>query len=357
MNNAGNVMKIVWAVDPFVEDKSQQRAAAWALRSLTKSLKAEIEPVYSLGAYPARVPFESPKDLIEYVQAKAQDEFEEILRRVKLPGLKPITVLANSAGSRRETVDQLVDHAREVGAEMIVASTRARKGPQRWMTGSFAESLMLHSDVPLFLVNPQWEHPTDLKHILFPTDFSDESKEAFSKVVKLAEEIGGRITIHHKISFDLNPGLEIALAAYPPFLPIPPETFDEEVRKKKTEALRWADFARAEGVLADVFVDGRVTGTPADSILRFAKKKAGLIAMAARSGPVAAVLLGSTTRQVVRSSPVPVWIVHTPQKKKAALAKVRGLRLRKRPAPLPFTVTEADIMDDLRYHGRKKRGA
>lgn len=349
MTKNHKTMKIIWAVDPFVEDKTLQLTAALALRSLSRDLKGiEIEPVYSIGRY---------QNLIDPIQPRAQEAFERVFRRVSLPDLEKITVLANSGGNLRETVDQVIAYAKEEGAGMIVASTRARKGPQRWMTGSFAESLILRSDIPLLIVNSHSEQTGNFKHILFATDFSDESKVAFNQVVGFAAAIGGRITVYHKISYDMNPGLEIAFAAYPPFLPMPPEAFDEEVLKRKGEAQRWADFALAEGVFAEAVVDGRLNGTPAESILRFAKKNSGLIAMAAHSGPVATVLLGSTTRQVVRASSLPVWIVHTPAKKKAPLARVRELRSRKRTPPLPFTITEADIMDDLRYHGRKRRKA
>ena len=357
-NQTSQVSKIIWAVDPFAKDKSFQKNAAWGLRALVKDEKTVIEPVYSLGSYPSGLPFEGPKDLLEQVRLKAQDEMEELLRRVKLPGLLPIRVLPALTDTLRGRTDQLIAYAKESGACLIVASTRARKGPNRWITGSFAESLMLRSDVPLFLVNPWWDRSSDLKQILFPTDFSDESKGAFRQVLQLAKAMKGRVTIYHKIGYDLDPVVGIGLAAFPPFIPIPPETYEEEVKARKEQALRWAKEADGQGVRADTFVDARVVGSPSDAILRFSKKKPGMIAMAAHSGSLAAVMLGSTTRQVVRSSGVPVWIVHTPPKQKKREAGLRTLRARRKSAqPVSFAVTEEEVMGDLQDHGRKAREA
>lgn len=49
---------------------------------------------------------------------------------------------------------------------------------------------------------------------------------------------------------------------------------------------------------------------PATALIHFAvKKKVHLIVMASVSSPVEVILAGSTTRQVVRQAPVPVWII------------------------------------------------
>jgi nucleotide-binding universal stress UspA family protein len=325
--------KIIWAVDPFATDKSLQREAAWALRDLARQQKREIQPVYALEMFPGNLPFEKPKDLIDQVTAKGQEELEEVLRRVKLPGLRPLRVLDSPVNTLRGRVDKLVAYAKAQGAELIVASTRARKGPSRWLTGSFAEALMLHSDVPLFLVNPSASvRAGDLCRILFPTDFSDQSQRAFEQVVGFAREIGGRITLYHKLTLDISPELGLALAAFPPFPPVPPQTLENEIRLRRKQASEWAAKAARLGVRVESFVDARVPGRVSDSILNYSKKGFGLIAMAARSGALAASLPGSTTRQVVRT--------------------LRGRR--RRPASAPFTVTEEDIMRDLRDHGRRR---
>jgi nucleotide-binding universal stress UspA family protein len=45
------------------------------------------------------------------------------------------------------------------------------------------------------------------------------------------------------------------------------------------------------------------------------EKKVGWIAMEGQSGPIAAALLGSITRQVIRTAPCPVWVIHQPKEK------------------------------------------
>ena len=59
-----------------------------------------------------------------------------------------------------------------------------------------------------------------------------------------------------------------------------------------------------------------------DSILSWAEKNPGLIAMAAKSSPIAATLLGSVTRKLIRASPDPVWVLHPEEKAEAPPLKM-----------------------------------
>jgi nucleotide-binding universal stress UspA family protein len=158
--------------------------------------------------------------------------------------------------------------------------------------GSFSKTLSLSSDISLLIVNPFWRPIRQFKSILFATDFSDESRVAYEKVLSLAKQLKSRVLILHRS-----------------------EGIDEETKVQRTSALQWAKKGQKEGIKCHVIIDSKWGESPAETILRRASQLPGMIAMAAYSGPVSRALLGSTTRKVIRFSTQPVWVIH-PQRRK-----------------------------------------
>ncbi len=82
-------------------------------------------------------------------------------------------------------------------AEVIVASTHGRRGFQRLRLGSFVESLMISSKVPVLVVNQNTRVPKTVSTIFFPTDFSGGSRKALQSLIKLATKFKARVIIYH----------------------------------------------------------------------------------------------------------------------------------------------------------------
>ena len=53
---------------------------------------------------------------------------------------------------RGEPVAQILDAAREVGADLIAMTTHGRTGPARLLFGSIAEGVLRHAEIPVFLM-------------------------------------------------------------------------------------------------------------------------------------------------------------------------------------------------------------
>lgn len=314
--------KIVWAVDPFCEECTLVKQTARAVSVLATQWNAAVEPVYILGGVPPNVRL--LPTLIQDVQAQAQTELRYLTRGIPIPQLADVRLIAGLNSQLRAQAADLIAYAKKSRADSIAVGTRARTGLKRWLIGSFAETLILESDVPLFIINPRESIPERIHQILFPTDFSERSKAAFKRVIRFAKEVQAELTVFHKIRYELTPAVEVAFGAYPSYKHL----FQEEILAKETEANAWATQAENEGIQTDSVVDYRTDGSVAQAILGISKRRGGMIAMAAHSGPLASALLGSLTRQVVRSSSSPVWVIHTEQKAEprgaeAAAAKAR----------------------------------
>jgi nucleotide-binding universal stress UspA family protein len=176
----------------------------------------------------------------------------------------------------------------------------------------------MHSSVPVVVVNPKVKPSPKVDHILFPMGTSSKVKPLFRRVLKLAKELNSKVTILAQVEFPIQP-----MAQYKDF--VGPQgmaslgTFVKGERKRLlAEGNILKSLAESSGVKAAVEVGDSVTPI-ADKILSFAQaKNVGLIAMGNASGPIGSVLLGSVSREVVRRSEVPVWILHhsTTKKKK-----------------------------------------
>ena len=298
--------RIIWTVDPFSEEKKLQISAALAVRMLTESEEIPVEPIYLLNESPLGVLISLPPEVIAQTFNAAQEKVDEIISPLQLKNLLPVKVLSKPYKNQKELADSLISYAKETQADLIVVSTHAKSGLRRWFTGSFVENLMLYSDVPLFVVNPHWKSVTDFSHILFPTDFSDESFLAFSSVLELAKSIKSDIIIFHQIAYAINPYIQATFSINNAYK----EIFEQEIAEKQKSANRLADLAKEKGIKAHTYIDYKLQGSTAETICSFAKKKHCIIAITARSGRLSANLLGSTTRKVVRGSAFPVWVIH-----------------------------------------------
>lgn len=311
MSNGTELKRIIWAVDPFAKDAALQRSAARAIKNFTRDQPCIIEPVYLYSAMiTTDFPLEIPTDWIQDTKKEGQKRLDEILDQVKLHGIKPLHLISAPYLSIREGIEHLSRLAKRWRADLVVCGTHARRGIKRWVLGSFAETLLLYFDLPLLLVNPHWSQRSQFKEILFPTDFSDESREAFTSVLHVARSLKLSIRIFHKLIYDPPTFFALPVGTAPLYT----EAYQWELDRRFENISDWAEQAKEAGVQASTMIDRNAEDSVAHTIITEAKQRHSVIAMASRSGAARAALLGSTTRQVVRTAPFPVWVLH-PQKK------------------------------------------
>lgn len=308
--------RIIWAVNPFVDEVTLVKRTAQSLLLLASEWQAEIEPVYILADVPPNVRL-LPL-LVHDVQQQARDELQRTLRGMKLDRVQDLRLLVSASSQLRDQAQVLVTYARDRDASVIAVATRARKGPKRWIMGSFTETLIHDSPVPLYVINPLDTVPRKLKHIFFPTDFSDASHAAFDQVVAVAKDMGAKITLFHKISNVYSPTYDVGYGGYPAYSLY----YEEMVNDKMAEADKWVKEAGVKGVEVKPIVDFRTDKSTAETITWRSRSGGGIIAMAGRTGSRAASLLGGITRQVVRTAEFPVWVI---QPEPSAVAKRKRL--------------------------------
>lgn len=131
-------------------------------------------------------------------EADAKAEMARFLQRSELQELptKPLVV----SGDPVEEISHFIDEQR---IDLAVIATHGRTGLKHFLMGSLAEQLLHTLTCPILTVGPHlnsrfgdWK---EIKTILYPTDFSPESKTVFPYVAALAAEYQSTIMVLHVV--------------------------------------------------------------------------------------------------------------------------------------------------------------
>lgn len=293
--------KVIWAVDVDSESVVQDRVAV-ALRPFLAAAHAAVEPIFVLSPK-SGIPAKQLPLWEKTFRHVAEERVAGVASRCELPGVDTPTVLVNRESSLRSAAELLVSEGKARGADVIAVSTHARHGISRAFLGSFAETILLQSTLPVLVVNPGINAPNKISRVLFPTDFGQPSRRGFEAAVSLSKQLGAKLWLYYK-----KP--ELFPAAYPEAYVLYQYVEEAESQLKET-GKAWTHWAQNHGIEASFVFDGS-PGNVAQAILDFAQaEKIELVSIVAQRGPISSVLLGSVTRHIVRNAQCTVWVQHS----------------------------------------------
>lgn len=222
-----------------------------------------------------------------------QEYLEDLEKRAALlreAGMEVETLVRDSS---RPAV-QFSALAAELGVDMVLVGSRSHNFVQRLFLGSFASEVIRGSTVPVLIqrIEKTGEATQDLceavcrnnlERVLLATDFSEQAVAAEEAALALATR-AQRLDV----------------------LTVLPEKGGQEPPETRIEALR--------GRLGEIMPTGEVytvtTGSPADTIIQFARQGYTLIVVGRHgSGRIASSLIGSTAVKVCEEAQRPVLLV------------------------------------------------
>ncbi len=241
--------------------------------------------------------------------------------------------------SHTEAARLLSEYAETENASLILVNTQGRKGMSRFIEGSFAETLMAITSIPVLIVGAREAHAHKAssevaspgRGILFSTLLTNSSRLAYRKVVEIARNlaIAPNVVPSHISALGIktatSPKMEVILfhSMTSPVEPIfqsglsllggvwvPVQSyFGREASHEIRRAMVWKRWGRRHGLKIQNEI--RDFGTPvANSILDTAKKRnTALIILENCSSRLEAFFIGSVARQVMRDSECPVLIL------------------------------------------------
>jgi nucleotide-binding universal stress UspA family protein len=221
-----------------------------------------------------------------------------------------------------QPAEEILDHARTSGIDLIAMSTHGRSGLERVLLGSVAERVLRESPIPVLLrravgpapagtgdevrepqvpIRPQAALPSvqAIRHILCPVDFSRTSDAALGQAGMLAHRFGADLTVLHVVYDPLD--ATCLHVPHPPEEQLREEMIREAERELQARVRRrLRDLPRAKTAV--------VMGLPFREIVRYAEaRQVDLIVMGTQGlSGLGHLIMGSTAERVVRTAPCPV---------------------------------------------------
>jgi nucleotide-binding universal stress UspA family protein len=237
-------------------------------------------------------PLTPPTELI----AMTQDRLGHLIASARRDG---VSVIAYVESGR--VVEQILQTAATMAADLIVMGTHGRGGFQHLVLGSVTEKVIRRAPCPVLTVPPGAARIPDqpFQTILCATDLSGPSIEGVHYAQWLADKTGARLILAHVI--EVWPFVETSAT-----VPIDAlrESLHADARKELT---RLAGLGSASGRTEVVVVEGR----PKQAILSLAADRAVdfIVMGVAGRGSIDLALLGSTTHHIIRFAACPVLTV------------------------------------------------
>jgi nucleotide-binding universal stress UspA family protein len=294
-----NIRRIVCPVDfSPISKRALDHAAA-----IARWYEAELVVLHVVPFMPTLFGFPAAVDSAAVASADADAVIPELTRFIE-PAQTMVSAAQMTVRSG-SPAQEILRHAAEAKADLLVLGTHGRTGFERFMVGSVTEKVLRKAPCPVLTVparcEGQPEHPV-FARILCGAEFSEASDHAVGYALSLAQEANGRLTLLHVV--DWMP--DKSLAKYPEFEPAAyREVVFREARRRlealvPDEARNWCE------------PDLRVScGKPYREILRIAAEdQADLIVLGVHGlNPMDRLLFGSTTQHVVRQALCPVLTV------------------------------------------------
>ncbi len=200
--------------------------------------------------------------------------------------------------------------------ELVVVGTQGRKGLKRLLIGSVAEEVIRHSRRPVMVIGPAArELNRDVfghKHwkILVPTDLGKNSRAAEQYALSLAKRIGARITLYHCLWDTIN--AIIVNAAYSGMAAYNLDAVIADSHDNAVESMkRKAGLFQKHGVSCDFKVE-EISRPSLCAVHEEAERGYSIVIMGTHGrNAVLNAFFGSTARETILNSPIPVIVVHS----------------------------------------------
>jgi nucleotide-binding universal stress UspA family protein len=279
-----------------VSTAAEAYATALAARYEAQLSLLHVDPPMPIAAPYGEIPVDI--GLFEEQRVQAEQNLATARQRARTAGVPVQAAIVGGYPSR-----EILATANEQDVDLIVLGSHGRGGVEHLLLGSVAEKVLRKAPCPVMVV-PATATPragSVFSRILCPIDGSEGSAEAVEYAVSLARETDGRLTLLSVVE---------PLPESGEFAALDTAQYQQAAEARAVAMLRAAVPA---AVREWCHVDERVVvGKPSTQILDTAANLgADVIVIGVRGrGAVDLLAFGSTTNDVVRRSPCPVFVVH-----------------------------------------------
>lgn len=291
-------MKTLWALEPFHQDTARTQMMYSLIKQFSPNDKEiDIGFIATRDIQSLNLAFDIPAQ--ERYSLYPTRIIAKNLLKAKIPvHQQNIIVRDVDTISTTTAVNSFLDIAKKQKSDLLAIFTQDKKGFVKFTLGSFAETAMELSSKNLLVVSPNVKPVKKITSIFYASDFQEKNKEDVLAMLDLSVQLKSKIIIYHQSQ-------EIAL--------LKKDKKNGDLIKKKKTLEDFSDWiqnqARLKNAKVKIVIEGGFLSI-SESILKASKKeKAQLLAVTSKKKGLKVFFTGSTTRQVVRASEVPVLVL------------------------------------------------
>lgn len=203
-----------------------------------------------------------------------------------------------------DAAGQILDAAKEYGAELLVVGSKGLTGLDEFLLGSVSRNVAKHAKCPVLVVRGP---ATRFQKVLLAVDVSDHSRQAAEFLGQMPLPTDVEVTALHVVR---------PYSPFPGILPTDRPEFDSAVEDVRAQHLKAAEGLVSEagkrvGQMPRITTCVR-TGGPSEEVLRFAAEwGADLLIVGARgTSLIEGLLVGSVADRVLKDAKCSTLIVH-----------------------------------------------
>jgi len=291
-------MKILWGFEPRSQNRKAVRGMHDVLRQFAGSAnKISVGYVVTENELYLHTAYDVPKE-----ERFSSHPKRLILKELRDAGVsmppRNVQVIHHPSFTNTKAAYRFLAIGKNEGAEIVALFTKGKRGVERLVLGSFAETTLHLSRLDVLLMGPQAQSRKRIKRILYASDFGPDTKRSVRQVLRYCKMMRANLTVFH------SPRTIYKWAI---------DEKDSDVlayrRKVDRVAQEVAQLAQRGGIDCSVVVQTDFR-SPSEHALDLAKEiKADLLAVRAKSGPTAPFMGGSVTRHLVRNGTYPVLVL------------------------------------------------
>lgn len=202
----------------------------------------------------------------------------------------------------------LAQHAREIGADLVVISTHGWGGLRRAWLGSVTDELIRTTEIPVLVIRPGEKDALrsfDFSKILVPLDGSLLAEVALHPATAMASLWNAEISLLHVVSPSVA-AIDVALA----FSVAGNDDLATRTESAHAYLRDVVERVRLSGAKVSGVAVPATTGVAPTLLGLASPEQIGLIVMATHGrGGVSRLVLGSVTNRIVRAAGLPVLVV------------------------------------------------
>ncbi len=291
-------MKALWGVEPFHQTETQIRKTFRFISAVCGN-KSSVEVGFIVTGTENELNLAFDVDENKRFTSYPKEILKKKLKSAGAEGKRiRINVINYPTFSKTKAASRLLKLAKDKDCDLCVIFSQGGGVIKKLFLGSFAESAVHLSDQRLLIINPHAKLSVKLRTVLFCYESSKESANALKKMIRLCQKRQAKLVIFHAAQFCFG---------------VPDNEASEEVRAYNRAVKKWKTEIEKKCTKAKIKYEIQISSEFAmvsDLALKVAKKvRADLISVLARSDSTTALMGGSVTRQILRSSSLPVLVM------------------------------------------------